>query len=73
MVSTDRTGLIIAANESAKRLLGLEPEDRLEGKLVTDAIAIKEGDFSKWYQDALHAVDLKRPPSILPRSHSHKY
>lgn len=66
VVSTDKTGLIIAANESAKRLLGLEPEDRLEGKLVTDAIALKEGDFSKWYQDALHAVDLKGRQQYYP-------
>ncbi|MEH2453664.1 GAF domain-containing protein [Nostoc sp.] len=66
VVSTDKTGLIIAANESAKRLLGLGPEDRLEGKLVTDAIGIKEGDFSKWYQDALHAVDLKGRQQYYP-------
>ncbi|QFS48620.1 adenylate cyclase [Nostoc sphaeroides CCNUC1] len=66
VVSTNKAGLIIAANESAKRLLGLEPEDRLEGKLVTDAIAIKEGDFSKWYQDALHATDLKGREQYYP-------
>ncbi len=66
VVSTDKAGLIIAANESAKRLLGLEPEDRLEGKLVTDAIGIKEGDFSKWYQDALHAADLKGRQQYYP-------
>ncbi|MCW5316994.1 GAF domain-containing protein [Nostoc sp. KVJ3] len=66
VVSTDKAGLIIAANESAKRLLGLELEDRLEGKLVTDAIAIKEGDFSKWYQDALHAVDLRDRQQYYP-------
>lgn len=66
VVSTDKTGLIIAANESAKRLLGLGSEDRLEGKLVTDVIAIKEGDFSKWYQDALHAADLKGRQQYYP-------
>ncbi|MEH2192220.1 MAG: adenylate/guanylate cyclase domain-containing protein [Nostoc sp.] len=66
VVSTDKTGLIIAANESAKRMLGLELEDRLEGKLVTDAIAIKEGDFSKWYQDALHGVDLRDRQQYYP-------
>ncbi|MCC5621883.1 adenylate/guanylate cyclase domain-containing protein, partial [Nostoc sp. CHAB 5715] len=66
VVSTDKAGLIIAANESAKRLLGLEPEDRLEGKLVTEAIGIKEGDFSKWYQDALHAADLKGRQQYYP-------
>jgi adenylate cyclase len=66
VVSTDKAGLIIAANESAKRLLGLESEDRLEGKLVTEAIAIKEGDFSKWYQDALHAADFKDRQQYYP-------
>jgi adenylate cyclase len=66
VVSTDKTGLIIAANESAKRLLGLGVDDRLEGKLVNDVIAIKEGDFSKWYQDALHARDLKDRQQYYP-------
>lgn len=47
-------------------MLGLEPEDRLEGKLVTDTIGIKEGDFSKWYQDALHAADLKGRQQYYP-------
>ncbi|MEH1767805.1 GAF domain-containing protein [Nostoc sp.] len=66
VVSTDKTGLIIAANESAQRLLGLGINDRLEGKLVNDVIGIKEGDFSKWYQDALHAVDLKGRQQYYP-------
>ncbi|MBE8989741.1 GAF domain-containing protein [Nostoc sp. LEGE 12450] len=66
VVSTDKTGLIIAANESAQRLLGLGIDDRLEGKLVNDVIGIKEGDFSKWYQDALHAVDLKGRQQYYP-------
>jgi adenylate cyclase len=66
VISTDKGGLIIAANESAQRLLGLEIEDRLEGKLITDAIAIKEGDFSKWYQNALHGTDLKCRQQYYP-------
>ncbi|MBD2525871.1 adenylate/guanylate cyclase domain-containing protein [Nostoc sp. FACHB-133] len=66
VVSTDKTGLIIAANESAQRLLGLGVDERLEGKLVNDVIGIKEGDFSKWYQDALHAVDLKGRQQYYP-------
>ncbi|MCC5640603.1 GAF domain-containing protein [Nostoc sp. CHAB 5844] len=66
VISTDKSGCIIAANESAKRLLGLEAEDRLEGKLISEAIAIKEGDFSKWCQDALHASDLKRRQQYYP-------
>ncbi|MCM0594194.1 MAG: GAF domain-containing protein [Gloeotrichia echinulata DVL01] len=66
VVSTDKTGLIIAANESAKRLLGLEEADRLEGKLINNVIGIKEGDFSKWCRDALQATDLKGRQQYYP-------
>ncbi|AFY44746.1 adenylate/guanylate cyclase domain-containing protein [Nostoc sp. PCC 7107] len=66
VISTDKSGCIIAANESAKRLLGLESEDRLEGKLINEAIAIKEGDFSKWCQDALQGDDIKRRQQYYP-------
>jgi adenylate cyclase len=66
VVSTDKVGLIIAANESAKRLLGLDVDDRLEGKLITDVIRIKEGDFSKWCQDALNAANLKCSQQYYP-------
>jgi adenylate cyclase len=66
VISTDKAGLIIAANESAKRLLGLEVEDRLEGQLVNDVIGIKEGDFNKWCQTALHAADLKQRQQYYP-------
>ncbi|MBD2347152.1 GAF domain-containing protein [Anabaena subtropica] len=66
VISTDKAGTIIAANESAQRLLGLESEDRLEGKLISEAIAIKEGDFSKWCGDALHGTDIKRRQQYYP-------
>ncbi|MBE9208609.1 GAF domain-containing protein [Nostoc sp. LEGE 06077] len=66
VISTDKSGCIIAANESAKRLLGIETEERLEGKLINEAIAIKEGDFSKWFQDALHGDDIKRRQQYYP-------
>ncbi|MGH1397319.1 MAG: GAF domain-containing protein [Trichormus sp.] len=66
VISTDKAGAIIAANDSAKRLLGLADEERLEGKLVSEAIAIKEGDFSKWCQDALHGQDLKGRQQYYP-------
>ncbi|MEA5567911.1 GAF domain-containing protein [Anabaena sp. UHCC 0399] len=66
VISTDKAGAIIAANESAKRLLGLADEDRLEGKLINEAIAIQEGDFSKWYGNALHGEDLKLRQQYYP-------
>ncbi|MBW4643804.1 MAG: GAF domain-containing protein [Goleter apudmare HA4340-LM2] len=66
VISTDKAGLVIAANESAKRLLSLEESDRLEGKLINDLIGIKEGNFSKWFHDALHAQNLKRRQQYYP-------
>ncbi len=36
VISTDKVGKIITANESAKNLLGLDAHEGLEGKLVSD-------------------------------------
>jgi adenylate cyclase len=66
VISTDKAGNIIAANESAQKILGIETLDRLEGKSITDVINIKQGDFSKWCHDALHAVDKKRSQQYYP-------
>jgi adenylate cyclase len=44
----------------------LGDEDRLEGKSIADVIAIKEGDFTKWYQDALNATDIKYSQQYYP-------
>ncbi|WP_208346714.1 adenylate/guanylate cyclase domain-containing protein, partial [Aetokthonos hydrillicola] len=49
-----------------KRLLGLEAEERLEGKLITDIISIKESDFSKWCQAALNAAESKYREQYYP-------
>ena len=59
VVSTDKTGHIVAANESAKRLLGLSEQTRLEGQFISDVIRLKEGDFDKWFQVALNSADEK--------------
>jgi adenylate cyclase len=66
VLSTDKDGNIIAANESAKALLGYSNDDRLEGKLLTDVVRIKEGDFSKWFTAALRAADEKCRQQYYP-------
>jgi adenylate cyclase len=66
VISTDKMGHIIAANESAHRILGLSADYRLEGKLISDALAIKEGDFSKWCNDALHSQELRDTQQYYP-------
>ncbi|MEP0864288.1 GAF domain-containing protein [Funiculus sociatus GB2-A5] len=59
VVSTDKSGYIIAANESAKKLLGFSEQDHLEGRKIDELIRIKEGDFSKWFGAAIKAADEK--------------
>jgi adenylate cyclase len=66
VISTDKTGMIIAANESAKRLLDLQEQDRLEGLSIQDIISIKEGNFSKWCENALNAADFKHRQQYYP-------
>ncbi|MDZ7961117.1 MAG: adenylate/guanylate cyclase domain-containing protein [Aulosira sp. DedQUE10] len=66
VISTDKTGLIIAANESAKRLLDIKEQDRLEGLSIQDVISIKEGNFSKWCQNALNAANYKHRQQYYP-------
>lgn len=66
VISSDKSGYIITANESAKRLLGYSTEARLEGKLVSNVVNIKEGDFSQWFADALAANDVKDTQQYYP-------
>ncbi len=66
VISTDKAGNAIAANDSARQLLGLEVSDRIEGKSVRDLIQIKDGDFSKWFDAALTAKDDKSRQQYYP-------
>lgn len=66
VISTNKTGHAIAANDSARKLLGLNNGDRIEGKLVKDLIHIKEGDFSKWFHAALDGKDEKARQQYYP-------
>lgn len=57
VISTDKDGKIIAANESARDLLGLEAGDAIEGKSVVELIQLEKGDFPRWFEMALRAQD----------------
>ena len=66
VISTDKAGNIIAANESAKKLLGIAECDRIEGKSVREIIKIKEGDFEKWFGNALTPEEEKARQQYYP-------
>lgn len=66
VISTDREGKIIAANESAKILLGLREQEMLEGLPVEKLIKIKQGDFTRWVSSALAAKEEKSRQQYYP-------
>ncbi len=66
VISTNKDGRIIAANESAKELLGLHDQDVLEGKFIGDLVQIEKGDFGKWFNNALQAKDDKSRQQYYP-------
>ena len=54
VISTNKEGNIIAANESAKKLLGLDSSRSLEGSPISELVQIEKADFSKWFNLALN-------------------
>lgn len=66
VISTDQNGVIIAANESAKKLLGLDEQAVLEARSARDLILIEKGDFPKWFDMALEAKDDKSRQQFYP-------
>ena len=53
VISTDREGNIVLANESAKKLLGMDSSN-LAGLPVTDIIRIERANFRRWINMSLN-------------------
>ncbi|MGK7920164.1 MAG: adenylate/guanylate cyclase domain-containing protein [Trichodesmium sp.] len=66
VISADKKGKVIATNESARILLGLNETDLLEGKYVNQLLHIKESDFSKWLDLALSPSESKEFQQYYP-------
>lgn len=66
VISTDREGKMLATNECAMELLGFKTEDIAQGRCVRDLIQVKEGDFPKWFDAALHPKDAKDRQQYYP-------
>jgi adenylate cyclase len=66
VISTDKNGIVIAANESAKALLGFDDSEALEGRPVRDFVLMEKGDFPKWFDMALQAKDEKSRQQYYP-------
>jgi len=66
VISTDKKGNIIAANESAKNLLGLDDADILAGQSVRELVKLEKDDFPRWVDLALLAKDDKGRQQYYP-------
>jgi adenylate cyclase len=65
VISTDRHGKVIAANERAYDLLGMG-EELLEGRSVYELINIETANFTKWFDTSLGGGDEKCRKQYYP-------
>ena len=68
VISTDKHGKIIAANERAYDLLGAGNADshNLEGQSVYELINVEKANFSKWFDTSLGGGDEKSRKQYYP-------
>ena len=66
VISTNKKGEIIAANPSAKKMLGKGEDELLEGAYIQDLMQLKEGNFTQWFRDSLVGKDAKFRQQYYP-------
>jgi adenylate cyclase len=72
VLSTDKAGCVIAANESARKLLGLSENEKVEGTPAWDLVKIcgtkheEDNKFHSWFQAALEAVEERKRQQYYP-------
>ncbi|MBO9998385.1 MAG: adenylate/guanylate cyclase domain-containing protein [Cyanobacteria bacterium SID2] len=66
VISTDKQGRIIAANESAKILLGFGEDEGLEDMDLREMVHLQEGRFAEWFEAALQPKDDKDCQQYYP-------
>lgn len=66
VISTDKRGHIIAANESAMVLLGLDEKIPVEGMSLREMVHLKEGKFAEWFDAALAPKEDKDRQQYYP-------
>ncbi len=71
VISTDKEGRIIAVNESAKELLGLDEKIRLEGEPISEVLKIEDKDkkdnkFVQWFNNALEGKGTRTRQQYYP-------
>jgi adenylate cyclase len=65
VISTDKHGKIIAANERAYDLLGVG-NAVLEGRSIYELINVEKANFTKWFDNSLAGIDEKSRKQYYP-------
>jgi adenylate cyclase len=72
VISTNKEGRIIAVNESARNLLGVDATVRLEGEPITQVLQIEDKDkngsnrFIQWFNNAVEGKDPRGRQQYYP-------
>lgn len=72
VISTNKEGKIIAVNQRAREMLGLDEQRRVEGEVVSDILRIEgqeikgENKFVQWLEDSLKGETAKARQQYYP-------
>ncbi|NUM36238.1 MAG: GAF domain-containing protein [Candidatus Brocadiae bacterium] len=66
VISTDKNGIVIATNDSAKRLLGLSLDEKMEGMDIRKILTIKERNFGSCLDSAMSPKEEKSKAQYYP-------
>lgn len=66
LISVDKDGKIVAMNESAKKLIGIQDEEKIEQEQIKNLIKIKDADFASWLDIALNEEESKEMYQYYP-------
>ncbi|WP_088891221.1 GAF domain-containing protein [Leptolyngbya ohadii] len=66
VISTDKEGKIIAANERAKKLLGFPETASLEGRSVAELVQLEKCDFRGWFANIFNTTNEKDRQHYYP-------
>ncbi len=64
VIACDVNGVVLAANQSANKVLGIE--EKLKGKQLAELIQINEGQFEEWFEIALRGATEEERHQFYP-------
>lgn len=66
VIATDDAGRVVAVNESAREILGLEASEAVEGRYAGDLVRVEGAEFAAWLSAALEPADERSREQYYP-------